>query len=91
MTARDPRSTRRYRQLRAVFLANAQATGQPCWICQSNDPPPDTPDHLIPVSLRLPYIDPLDTRLWRPAHQACNNRRQAKLAPQWPFPTSRKW
>ena len=75
---RDPRSTYRYRTLRAAWLPNA---GDLCWYCGKHvprnvdplHPLSPTVDHAIEVDARPDLA--LDVRLWRLAHRGCNATR----------------
>lgn len=67
----DPRSTRRWRALRAAVLA-ASTT---CHLC--GRPGADTVDHLVPVRRRPDLcFDPANLR---PAHRGCNAAKGDRL------------
>ena len=72
--------TRRYRQLRARFLAECQASAVPCWLCAQ---PIDYTipwfelDHLYPRSTHPELSE--DYGNFRASHRSCNRERGNKM------------
>lgn len=79
--ARDPRGTRRWRELRRRLYKRDRAANSPCWICgqpidyraEAGSPDAWEPDHVMPVADHPELA--LDPGNIKPAHCSCNRSR----------------
>lgn len=82
MSRSKGRTGRPWRRVRAQVLAVSDV----CHLC--GKPGADTVDHVIPLSLGGPPLDPANLR---PAHSRCNSRRGNRMTARPPLNTSRQW
>ncbi|MGY1736860.1 HNH endonuclease [Geodermatophilus sp. SYSU D00684] len=93
----DPRSHRRYRELRDNLGRSWRAQNRPCWHCQqpiewdapAGDPAAYELDHVVPVSARPDLT--FDPTNGRPSHRRCNGSRGNRPPPLGLGKPSRRW
>jgi 5-methylcytosine-specific restriction endonuclease McrA len=84
----DGRSGSTWRRLRAQILESSDV----CWLCGRNQPPADTVDHVLPLSIYPELAHDLSNL--RPAHRTCNSRKGAGFGGAEaikPMRRSRRW